>query len=208
MTSYAYHFLSNIYQDFPSAVGVLSKGHEFDFKSNVFEKMPEVFKDEKPKDGKKYIRVLGRLDNKRVYRFIKENYVNKVSNLHYYKAFMPGATGTGEYGQAVTAPIVGYPEDAATETFLSIGCFNTENETTNVIKYIKTKFCRALYGVLKRTQANTPGKWKYVPLQDFTANSDIDWTKSIHDIDVQLYKKYDLSDKEIKFIETHVKEMA
>ena len=65
-----------------------------------------------------------------------------------------------------------------------------------------------MLGVLKITQHNPKEKWAYVPLQDFTSSSDIDWSKPIHDIDLQLYKKYDLSDKEIKFIETHVKEMA
>lgn len=134
--------------------------------------------------------------------------MNEVSNLHHYKVFMSGATGTGEYGEAITVPIIGYPNDAATETFLSIGCFDSEIESENVIKYIKTKFCRALYGTLKRTQANTPGKWKHVPLQDFSSNSDIDWSKSIHEIGLQLYKKYGLSQDEIQFIESHVKEMA
>ena len=43
--------------------------------------------------------------------------------------------------------------------------------------------------------------------QDFTSNSDIDWTKSIPEIDKQLYAKYSLDEKEIEFIETHVKEM-
>jgi len=47
-----------------------------------------------------------------------------------------------------------------------------------------------------------------VPLQDFTSNSDIDWSVSIKAIDQQLYKKYNLSDEEIAFIETNVKEMA
>lgn len=46
-----------------------------------------------------------------------------------------------------------------------------------------------------------------MPLQDFTPNSDIDWSKSIPEIDQQLYKKYGLSPEEIEFIETHVKEM-
>lgn len=64
-----------------------------------------------------------------------------------------------------------------------------------------------MLGVLKVTQDNNPGKWKYVPLQDFTSNSDIDWTRSIAEIDQQLYKKYNLSPEEIDFIETHVKEM-
>lgn len=65
-----------------------------------------------------------------------------------------------------------------------------------------------MLGVLKITQDNPPDKWKYVPMQDFTANSDIDWSKSIAEIDKQLYKKYCLDEQEIEFIETHVKEMA
>ncbi len=50
-------------------------------------------------------------------------------------------------------------------------------------------------------------KMKYVPLQDFTSASDIDWSKSVPEIDQQFYKKYSLSPEEIEFIETHVKEM-
>ena len=80
-------------------------------------------------------------------------------------------------------------------------------EANAVVSYIKTKFARAMFGVLKRTQANTPDKWKYVPIQDFTPSSDIDWSQSIADIDKQLYKKYNLTPEEIDFIETHVKEM-
>ena len=41
-----------------------------------------------------------------------------------------------------------------------------------------------------------------------TAHSDIDWSKSVAEIDQQLYRKYDLTADEIEFIETHVKEMA
>lgn len=47
-----------------------------------------------------------------------------------------------------------------------------------------------------------------VPLQDFASNSDIDWSKSIAEIDQQLYRKYDLSAEEIMFIEENVKEMG
>ena len=90
---------------------------------------------------------------------------------------------------------------------MSIGTLNTLDEANAVVSYIKTKFARAMFGVLKRTQANTPDKWSYVPLQDFTSSSDIDWSQSITNIDKQLYKKYNLSDEEINFIETNVKEM-
>lgn len=61
---------------------------------------------------------------------------------------------------------------------------------------------------MKVTQDNNRESWRYVPLQDFTTNSDINWNTSIANIDKQLYKKYGLSPEEIDFIETHVKEMT
>ena len=76
------------------------------------------------------------------------------------------------------------------------------------MKYVKTKFARVMLGILKITQDNNRDTWRMVPLQDFTSASDIDWTKSIPEIDQQLYKKYGLDAKEIEFIETHAKEMT
>ena len=66
---------------------------------------------------------------------------------------------------------------------------------------------RALLGILKITQDIVPSKWAFVPIQDFKMESDINWSKSIADLDKQLYKKYGLSQEEIDFIETNVKEM-
>ena len=65
-----------------------------------------------------------------------------------------------------------------------------------------------MLGILKITQDNDREVWRLVPLQDFTSSSDIDWTQTVADVDRQLYAKYGLSDEEINFIETHVKEMA
>lgn len=61
--------------------------------------------------------------------------------------------------------------------------------------------------MLKVTQDNDRGVWKLIPLQNFTSSSDIDWSKSVHEIDEQLYDKYGLTKDERDFIETHVKEM-
>ncbi len=58
------------------------------------------------------------------------------------------------------------------------------------------------------TQHNSKEVWQFVPLQDFTSNSDIDWTKSIPEIDQQLYKKYQLSAEEVAFIESMIEPMA
>ena len=64
-----------------------------------------------------------------------------------------------------------------------------------------------MFSILKVTQDINPATWSKVPLQDFTPQSDIDWTQSIPDIDRQLYAKYGLDEKEIAFIEEKVKAM-
>ena len=78
---------------------------------------------------------------------------------------------------------------------------------TSLQKYIKTKFLRFMVSILKTSQNVTQIVYRFVPMQDFTNNSDIDWNKSIHEIDLQLYKKYNLTDDEINYIESKIKEM-
>lgn len=104
-------------------------------------------------------------------------------------------------------PLIGEPLIGYTETFIAIGAFTTESEAKACLKYIKGKFSRAMLGSLKITQDNTKEIWRKVPLQDFTSNSDIDWSQSIENIDQQLYKKYNLSQEEIDFIESKVRAM-
>lgn len=125
-----------------------------------------------------------------------------------YKVIVPKSNGSGALGEVLSTPLIGEPLIGYTRTFISIGRCQTEAEAQNLLKYIKSKFCRVMLGILKITQHNDPEKWKYVPLQDFTPSSDIDWSKSVAEIDRQLYAKYGLSDEEINFIESHVKEMA
>lgn len=64
-----------------------------------------------------------------------------------------------------------------------------------------------MLGVLKATQDNNRDVWRLVPLQDFTSRSDIDWSKSVAEIDQQLYAKYGLDESEIAFIESKIKPM-
>ena len=121
-----------------------------------------------------------------------------------------GASGT--IGKPVPAriigtPIIESPHTGTTESFLSLGSFKDEIDANNALKYVKTRFVRALLGVLKTTQDITPSKWKYVPTQDFSDDSDIDWSVSVSEIDEQLYQKYDFSREEIEFIISYVQEM-
>ena len=72
---------------------------------------------------------------------------------------------------------------------------------------MSTKFFRTLVGIRKQDQGAGRDVYRFVPLQDFTSSSDIDWSLSIAEIDAQLYKKYGLSDEEIAFIEKMIKPM-
>lgn len=203
----SYRLTDTMHKENPKAMSCLTKGHPYDMATNIFDLLPFVFHTNKPNDGKEYIMVVGRENNERCYKYIRRDYVNDVSNLTAYKVLLPEAAGSGEYGEALPSSIIGTPGLANTETFLSIGSFVEENEALHLQQYIKTKFVRGLLGIMKVTQHITPIKFKYVPLQDFTMSSDIDWSQSISSIDLQLYDKYGLTEEERNFIETHVKEM-
>ncbi len=207
VSGYSYHFTEKMLQDYPETISIMSKGHEYDLKSNCIEKLEKVFLKNKPNDGKQYIQILGRVNNERVWRYILREYINTVVNLDKYKLVIPKASGIGAFGEPLGPSLVAPPATGSTETFFSIGCFDSEEEANNLYKYLKGKFARAMLSVSKKTQNITPGNFIYVPLQDFSSSSDIDWTKNISEIDQQLYKKYDLSDVEIAFVESNVKEM-
>ncbi len=207
VSGYSYHFTVALYKDHPELKSRQSTGHQFDLKSNVFDKLPEVFSDMKPSDEHEYACILGRENNSRKYKYIDRSYINDVVNFDKYKLLLPKAIGIGAFGEQIPEPIVAGPGTGHTETFFSIGSFDTAQEAEAAKKYISTKFARSLLSVLKKTQMVTPGSWSYVPIQDFTSSSDIDWSKAISDIDQQLYKKYGFSQEEIEFIESHVKEM-
>lgn len=208
VSAYAYHFTQDLHNDNPTAASKLSKGHAYDLKSNVFEKLPDIFLEHTKNDGEEYARVYGLSKGKRTYRYIRKRYLDAPANFEKFKILMPAANGSGAIGETLSSPIIGEPLTGETETFISIGCFDTIEEAEALLKYVKTKFARALLGILKVTQHITPDKWKYVPIQNFKYPSDLDWSNTVAEIDKQLYKKYDLSDAEISFIETNIKEMV
>ncbi len=203
----SYRMTGVMHADNPDAIKKLSKGHAYDMASNIFQRLPEIFFNEKPNDDNKYIQILGRENNLRVSKYIRKDYVNNPANLQSYKVYIAQANGTGAFGEALSTIIIGAPNVGATETFISIGDFKEEENARNLRKYLMTKFARALLSVLKVTQNGNKPVWRMIPMQDFTSDSDIDWSQSIHDIDQQLYKKYGLTAEEVDFIEKNVKEM-
>lgn len=204
----SYRLTEKMHEDNPTAIRRLSKGHAYDMSSNILERIPEIFYNEKPNDGNEYIKILGRESNNRCWKYIRKDYVNAPENLKSYKVVVPQATGRGMFGEAISEPLVEGPNAGTTETFISIGNFSNIEDAEHLKLYIKTKFLRALLGILKVTQIGNRPVWAMIPMQDFSASSDINWSKSIPEIDQQLYKKYGLDEEEISFIESHVKEMA
>lgn len=201
-----YRFTNRLHEDYPDIVNKLSKGHAYDLVSNIFDKIPEVFSDTN-NDIQNAIGVYGRKENTRVLLYTKAEYISNDDNIDKWKIFISNINGNGVFGETLTKPIIGEPNTCSTETFISIGALKTEQETQALMKFIKTKFCRALLGTLKITPHNSKDTWKNIPLQDFSESSDIDWNTSITNIDRQLYSKYRLSEEEIHFIESKVKEM-
>ena len=197
-----YHFTPKFHADNPKAANLLSAGHANDLKTSVFEKLPKIFLDAAPVDGHEYIQILGLIKTQRAYKWIRRDWINNPPPLTKFKVLVPDSNGSGALGEVVSTPLVG-----STQTFISVGAFDIRAEADACIAYIKSKFCRVMLGILKVTQHNPPQTWSKVPLQDFTSASDIDWGVSIPEIDAQLYRKYNLSDAEINFIETHVRAM-
>lgn len=94
-------------------------------------------------------------------------------------------------------PFISAPGEVCTETYLTIGPFGSEDECSNVISYLATRFLRFLVLLRKPSQNATRGVYGFVPMQDFSHP----WA------DEQLYEKYGIGDDEQKFIESLVKEM-
>lgn len=203
----AFHFTKKFHDDNPNAARALSDGHADDLTTNVFEKLPDIFLDDKPDDGHDYIQIYGLIKMKRAFKWIRRDYVRNETNLDKYKVFVPKSNGSGALGEVVSTPLVGSPLVGSTQTFITVGAFDTLAEAEACLSYIKSKFARVMLGVLKVTQDNKSATWAKVPLQNFTAASDIDWSKPVAEIDAQLYRKYNLTSEEIAFIESHVKAM-
>lgn len=137
----------------------------------------------------------------------REKILNKYKTIITYA--MSGGNKPSSEGnyQIVSSLQVLNKNEVCTETYLVLGAFDDKEEAENLKKYIATKFARFLLLQALTSIHITRDSFIFVPLQDFTPNSDIDWSASIQEIDQQLYKKYNLDKSEIDFIESKVREM-
>jgi type II restriction enzyme len=199
--------LDHLYERHPEFKPLIKAGGKDKLlRTNIFERLSVFHENKTSKDD---FAILGLIGGKRSWRFIDKYYLDDGSGqINTWKVLLPESNGSGAIGEVLSTPLIGKPLIGYTQTFIGIGAFENEAEALALYKYIVGKFSRTMLGVLKITQHNPISTWKYVPLQDFTSSSDIDWSKSVHEIDLQLYDKYGLTIEERNFIETHVKEMA
>lgn len=87
------------------------------------------------------------------------------------------------------------PGEITTESYLVIGAFETESEANNFNTFIKLKFPRFLLRQSISSVNVTKECFKLIPLVDFKET----WT------DEKLYKKYNLTQDEIDFIESTIR---
>lgn len=177
---------------------------------NVFEE-EKIFSSHITGDN---LKLFGRFGYERGIKYLKKNFVvsKNADMVDSWKLFISKADGAaGQLGNPIPAKIIGKAElgdkqTICTETFLAVAPFVKKYEALNAISYTKTKFFRFMVGI-RKLKNMTRDTYQFVPLQDFTNNSDIDWSKPIKEIDAQLYKKYKLSREEIQFIESMIKPM-
>ena len=157
--------LTALYEDYPEYKEKIgSKGTERRLTTPIFSSLDVFTEMERPNS----IKIIGLISNKRYFRYIDKKYLDvDHENLFKYKAILPASTASGALGETITSPIIGEPSLGYTQSFIGFGAFDTEGEAGAVCKYIKSKFARTLLGILKVTQHNHKGTWRYIPLQDF-----------------------------------------
>lgn len=153
-----------------------------------------------PSNFREYIKTRNEEHDILIYAQKDQGYVSKeqieknTDWINKWKVFIPEAIGAGNMAFDIVKPILGAPNTVCTETYIVVGPFNNENTAHNIIQYIGTKFFHFLLGLKKITQHTTSKTYSFIPLQDFSKP----WT------DEELYKKYELTQDEINYIESSV----
>jgi len=172
----------------PFGLNYFENGKEIMFKrieDNPFTNSIKIYYYGWLKDGLKYA------DRKYVttYNHIVDKYKVMIS-----KAY--GERGAYPYF-IIGKPFIAEPGTCCNMTYLVIGEYEDKRTAANVVSYMRTKFFRFLVSIMKNTQNAYKKVYSLVPLQDFSKP----WT------DEELYKKYNLTDDEIAFIESMIRPM-
>ena len=207
-----YRFSDNAISDFPEIQKIAGEGTGAKITSRVVSLADDVFSKSEKDGWVKFLYLEANDGNNRAYKWIKKDNLQSNEYLDTYNVLVPESNGSGALGEVLSTPLIGLPLIGLplighSDTFIAVGKFDNKYEAEACLKYVKTKFARCMLGILKTTQHNGRSTWAKVPLQDFTPQSDIDWTAPIANIDRQLYAKYALDSHEVEFIEEKVRGM-
>ena len=126
-------------------------------------------------------------------------------DINKWKVFVPSAPIAGQtnFTKPITIfnnnIIVAEPGEVCTETFLVLNSFNSKTEANNFALYVRTKFFRYMLRTRVISQNVSRSCYNWVPdLKDYSKP----WT------DEELYHKFELTDSEIKHIESKIKQIA
>ena len=176
---------------------IISGDTPFGIPTNVMDSSKNPFKVYTNKSEEHDLVVYYLEKNKRKTAYLSQNVIKKnKQDIDKYKVFLPKASGSGNDPYVLGEPIIASKHSVCSQTFI-YAAFASDEEARNFVSYIKTKFVRILISSIKLTQDCLSGVFRFVPLQDFTKP----WT------DEELYKKYNLTDEEISFIESMIKPM-
>lgn len=176
--------------------------------------------------------ILGYANGKRQVReVLNKSFVNVDEKwIGKWKVFVPAANGSGIMGEKISQPFIGSPNMISTQTYITVGMFESKDEAVNCARFLKTRFARALLFTLKTTQQNAKKTWFNIPLMDFKNVEDlenrnsnnrddvdnnsqlnnlpvIDWSvDSLNMIDEQLFEFYSLTNIEKSWLLENIQE--
>jgi site-specific DNA-methyltransferase (adenine-specific) len=119
-----------------------------------------------------------------------------------WKVFLSAASDGNESFPApiwdlARGPFVGGPHEICSGSYLVVYPTDTEFTANAVVSFLRSRFVRFLVSLRKIAQHNDAGRFAFVP----DLPMDREWT------DEELYRRYDLTDEDIAFIESQVKDM-
>ena len=143
--------------------------------------------------------------------YVEKSIIRKNTDLiDAWKVYTPYANNIGtELNDDNQNCFIGEPNSICTETFLVIGAELQLSSISaqNICSYLKSKFARFLLSLLKISQHGTKETYRFVPIENFNSDSDIDWSLSVDEIDEALFCKYGLSKDEKNYIRSAIKDM-
>lgn len=99
------------------------------------------------------------------------------------------------------------PLEVCNDSYIVLGCFEQKREADALYAYLSTVFARYLLLQAVSSINITRERFVFIPLQDFSANSDLDWTLPVAKLDQQLFAKYGLTPEECEEITSTISPM-